>query len=106
MVSTPLAAGVEIPWDHYDEWYILDGSPPADWVPEVFVNYGGWTVVPAEGLGEGDDSWGDRRGLETLQSRFWEQLGRIDPVSYVAMGCLDVFVSRQRGFIERLWSEF
>ena len=105
MVSPPLAEGLDIPHDGYDEWYLLDEPPSSGWQPEVFVNYGGFTLVPTEVLYKSyDPSW-DRHGLnwlDPIQKRFWEQLERLNPVSFIAMGDYDVVVSRRREFIERL----
>jgi hypothetical protein len=48
MVSPPLVEGLDIPLDQYDEWYLLDEPPPHAWRPEVFVSYGGFTLVAIE----------------------------------------------------------
>ncbi len=105
MVSPPLAKGLDIPLDQYDEWYLLDEPPSPEWQPEVFVNYGGFTLVPTEEFPKGDDPTWDRHGLDWLdpiQGRFWGQLEQLSPVSYIAMGDYDVVVSQRREFIERL----
>ena len=41
-------------------------------------------------------------GEIAIQERFWAQMERVDPVSYIAMGDLDVVVSKRREFIENL----
>ncbi len=105
MISPPLAEGLDIPSDGYDEWYILEQPPAPEWQPEIFVNYGGFTVVPPEEIFEIYDPTWDRHGLDWLvpiQERFWEQLERGNPVSYIAIGDHDVVVSQRREFIERL----
>ncbi len=105
MVSPPLVEGLEIPLDQYDEWYLLEQPPASEWQPEVFVNYGGFTIVPTEEILKTYDPTWDRHGLDWLvriQERFWEQMERVNPVSYVAMGDCDVVVSQRRAFIERL----
>jgi hypothetical protein len=105
LVSPPLAEGLEIPHDQYDEWYLLDEPPPSDWSPEVFVNYGGFTLVPIEEIYKTYDPTWDRHGLDYLvpiQERFWAQVERVNPVSYIAMGDQDIVVSRRRDFVEQL----
>jgi hypothetical protein len=105
MISPPLAEGLDIPYDQYDEWYLLDESPPPEWEPEVFVNYGGFTPVASEEINKMYDPTWDRHGLDCLapiQERFWGQLEQVDPISYIAMGDRDVVVSKRREFIEHL----
>lgn len=104
MVSPPIAEGLEIPFDCYDEWYIFE-QLPSDWDPELFVNYVGFTLEsPAETYKTYDPTW-DRHRLDWLvpiQERFWKQIAKVNPVSYVAMGDKDVVVSRCREFVEEL----
>jgi hypothetical protein len=105
MVSPPLAEGLAIPTSEYDEWYLLDEPPSPDWEPEVFVNYGSFTLVPVEELYKTWDPTWDRHGLDWLvpiQERFWDQMERVNPVTYVARGDHDIVVSRRRELIERL----
>jgi hypothetical protein len=105
MVSPPLAEGLDIPYDQYDEWYLLNEPLPPEWEPEVFVNYGGFTLVPVEEIYKTFDPRWERGGLDYLvpiQERFWAQMERVAPVSYIAMGDLDVVVSKRREFIEHL----
>lgn len=64
MVSPPLAEGLEIPFDRYDEWYLLDESPHADWRPEVFVNYGRFTLQPTSAIYKTYDPTWEKIGLE------------------------------------------
>jgi hypothetical protein len=68
----PLAEALEIPYDQYDEWYLLDECPPFGWEPEVFVNYAGFTLVPTEEIKNTHPEW-DECGLDWLaltQERF------------------------------------
>lgn len=105
MISPPLAEGLDIPYDQYDEWYLLDEPLPPEWEPEVFVNYGGFTLVPVEEIYKTFDPTWERGGLDYLvpiQERFWAQMDRVDPESFIAMGDLDVVVSKRREFIEHL----
>ncbi len=97
VVSPPIVAALEVPRGEYDEWYILEGVPPAGWKPEVFVNYGGFMLAP------GSDSrspGGDARG--EMVARFWSQIAGLRPLSYLASGDVDLVVSRNDPFIERL----
>ncbi|MDG3003879.1 hypothetical protein [Paludisphaera mucosa] len=99
MMSPPLAGGLHIPQDDYDEWYLLNEPPRPDWRPEIFVNYSGFSLVPV------DDPTSDRLGLEYLvpiQERFWAQIEQIDPASYIAIGDQDVVVSKHREFIDHI----
>jgi len=105
VVSPPLDDGTVIPRDEYDEWYVLDGPPPHEWQPEIFVNYGGFTLEAVEEIYKTYDPTWDRHGLDYLvpiQERFWAQIERIDPISYIAMGDQDVVVSKRLEFIEHL----
>jgi len=61
--------------------------------------------VPAEELYKRDDPTWSRHGLDglgSIQERFWEQLERVNPVSYIAVGDYDVVVTQRREFIESL----
>jgi hypothetical protein len=105
MISPPLAEGLDIPLNEYDEWYLLDEPPQYGWQPEVFVNYGGFTLVAIEEIYKTFDPTWDRHGLDYLvpiQERFWTQIEQVDPISYIAMGDRDVIVSKRREFIEQL----
>ena len=69
------------------------------------MNYGGFTLVPIEEIYKTFDPTWERGGLNYLvpiQDRFWSQMERVDPVSYIAMGDHDVVVSKRREFIEQL----
>lgn len=105
MVSPPLSATLEIPYDQYDEWYLLNSPSFADDEFEVFVNYGGFTLVP---LDETDTPFYSTLGktslddLAPIQTRFWSQLTNIQPDTYIAMGDLDVIVSRNNNFLEQV----
>jgi hypothetical protein len=108
MVSPPLFEGLAIPSEQYDEWYLLAEPPPPDWEPEVFVNYGGLTLGPAEELHRSLDPTWDRHILEwesALQVRFWTNLERVNAVTYIAIGEKDVVASRRHDFIGQLRSK-
>jgi hypothetical protein len=61
--------------------------------------------VPIEEIYKTYDPTWDRHGLDYLvpiQERFWAQVERVNPVSYIAMGDQDIVVSRRRDFVEQL----
>ena len=104
-LSPPLRAGIEVPHDGYDEWYIFDEQSSPAWSPEVFVNTGGFTVVPVEDIERRRDRTWEAHALDWLipvQERFWNQMARVRPISYVAMGESDVVVTRNRELASRL----
>jgi hypothetical protein len=104
MISPPLTESLEIPYDDWDEWYLVDRPHLAIAQPEFFVNLSGFTLVdPAELVRRQDPTW-DRKGhdwLIPLQERFWEQLLAIGPISYIAMSEVELVVSRDPAFIDR-----
>lgn len=104
-VSPPLAEGLDIPLDEYEEWYLLAEPPPSEWAPEVFVWNACFTLVPVEELYNTYDPTWDKHGLDYLipiQERFWVQIKRVEPVTYIAMGDQFVVVTRRSEFLERL----
>jgi hypothetical protein len=97
MLSPPLQPGLEIPSAECDEWYLFEQEPPPQWKPKLFVNYLGFTVVPINELRRDLDPTWDRNGLdwlEPLQAQFWSEMEMINPVTYVAVACPLVVVSR------------
>ena len=104
MVSPALRDGLEIPSDQYDEWYVLESPVVLPPDLERFVSYGGFNLVDPQVLIESFDPTWDRHGLDYLapiQERFWAQLTRISPATYVAMGDQDVLVSRNKDLVDR-----
>jgi hypothetical protein len=69
----------------FNEWYIFEQSPPATEM-EVFVNWGGFSLCDSR-----YQEWADR---------FWEQLTRFRPESYIAQGTGFTFVARKRDLFE------
>jgi hypothetical protein len=61
----------EVPYCHYSEWYVF-ASPVTFDDYEVFINYGGFSLELPD--------------FETLQERFWSQLERLAPESFLAEG--------------------
>jgi hypothetical protein len=104
-ISPLLIEGMSIPHDQYDEWYLLD-TPKFDKDDfEVFVNYGSFTLVAPADVYKIFDPTSERSGLDWLvpvQERFWFQLERLRPESYVAIGDNDVVVSRNHRFVENV----
>src|SRR5262245_27310669 len=50
MISPPLNESIDLPQDQYDEWYIFPLAAFPEPAPEIFVNYGGFTLVSSEDL--------------------------------------------------------
>lgn len=104
-LSPPLQPGLEIPYAELDEWYVLEAEPPPQWRPNIFVNYLGFTVVPINDLRRDRDPTWDFHGLdwlEPLQAQFWSEMEMINPVTYVAIGCPIVVVSRMPAVVDAI----
>jgi hypothetical protein len=104
-LSPMLRAGMDVPHDGYDEWYIFDEQSSPEWSPEVFVNIGAFTVVPVEEIERRRDPTWEAHAFDWLipvQGRFWKQIVRVRPLSYVAMGERDIIVTRNQEFVSRL----
>lgn len=102
-ISPPIVESVVIPHDQYDEWYVLENAPYFESDIEVFVNYVPFTLVPPTETHKTFDPTWEKCGLESLalaQERFWNQLQRLHPRTFVASGDNDVVVSRDYRFIE------
>lgn len=69
-LSPPIADVSLIPKDHYDEWYVF-ASPTTFEDYEVFVNHGSFSLHDF---------------LVEIQERFWRQLERLAPESFLAEG--------------------
>lgn len=105
MVSPPLVHDLEIPCDQYDEWYIMRTPDFPQSGLEVFVNLGGFTLVVPGEIHKISDATRDKHGqdyLGQLQERFWAQIERLQPESYIASGDNDIVVSRNRAFMEHV----
>jgi len=101
MVSPPLEVGLDIPNDQYDEWYIFDDDSPRNQDFERFINYGGFNLADPRATTATFDSTWERDGLDWLypmQERFWRQMEKLSPVSYIGSGDNDVIVTRQESF--------
>jgi hypothetical protein len=101
-ISPPVVPSLVIPHDRYDEWYVVGLPSFHEFDFEVFVNYGAFSLYPVERIQSGCDTSEvkiDIEWLGLLQQRFWSQMQRLSPESYVAMGDNDIVVSRNAAFI-------
>jgi hypothetical protein len=106
-ISPPIEDSLVIPRDQYDEWYLVENPTLLESDIEVFVNYGAFSLVPPTETYKTCDPACEKSGLEWLtlaQQRFWAQLQRIQPRTFVASGGNDIVVSRDHGFIEAVRS--
>jgi hypothetical protein len=105
MVSPPLTSETTIPSDCYDEWYVFDGDHSTFGVAERFVSFGSFTLAdPRKMAATFDPTW-EISGLDWLypiQERFWSQVDRHFPLSYIASGDNDIVVTRKPGFAARV----
>ncbi|MGB7538054.1 MAG: hypothetical protein WBM17_05915 [Anaerolineales bacterium] len=81
--SPPIAHPDDLPHDQYDEWYIYPNRKKID-PPEVFIHYGGFRLRYYAADIE----------MHGLLERFWLQMERLQPDSYLAEGDSLIFVTR------------
>ena len=101
MVSPPLTARLDIPCDTHDEWYVFRDVPRLLAIEERYVNYFGFTLANPRELAESQDPTWDPRNYDWLipiQLRFWANIERLDPSSYVCSGDADVIVTQDAAF--------
>ena len=104
MVSPLIDRNLDIPNDEYSEWYILDQPDALQSEFEVFVNYWNFTLMSIEERNSTfDPTWertlpGDEWLVEA-QGRFWSQLLRIHPETFIASGRNTVIASSNAPFI-------
>ncbi len=79
----------ELPCDQYDEWYIFPSRTEIDPL-EVFVNYSGFRLRYYAADIE----------LHGLLQRFWLQMERLQPESYLAEGESLMLATRDAGLYE------
>lgn len=104
MVSPPLTPDTDLPCDGYDEWYIFSSLPTKFDFMDRYVNYEGFNLACPHALAESQDPTWDRKHydwLGPLQQRFWEQMHRAEPTSYVASGAADIVVTRHPDFFRQ-----
>lgn len=104
MVSPSIKGYLGFPWDEDGELYILDQPDALQSEFEVFVNYWNFTLVSIEERNSTfDPTWertvpGDEWLVEA-QRRFWSQLLRIHPETFIARGRNTVIASSNAPFI-------
>lgn len=105
MVSPPLEEGIDVPYDEFDEWYIFDDDRSRLSDVERFVNYSGFNLADPRAMAESFDPTWERSGLDWLypiQERFWQQIDRLAPMSYISSGDRDVVVTKCHSFAESI----
>lgn len=88
--------------NQYDEWLIFKSSPKGLGDVEIFVNYGGFSIAPKESIYAPWDSTWDKSALDIdreMRERFWSQLARIAPESYLAEGDAFLFASQNSSLV-------
>jgi len=84
VLYVPSLSSVDLlPYDNYDEWYLFE-TPCRLPNFEVFITYGGFNLAPEPEVAD---------YLNPILERFWAQLSRIRPESYVADGDFFVFAT-------------
>src|SRR5262249_26815429 len=96
-ISPKLTAKDDVPCGEWDEWYVVAEPSFRHVSVEVFVNYGCFTLASPQ--------FSAQDSLVEQQERFWRQLERIAPVTFVAMGDNDIVVSRLPEFINAIRDE-
>jgi hypothetical protein len=93
----------------WDEWYIFDRPRVFDNY-EIFIDHGNFSLRDPEFLTENPNVTWDKSAAEAQmqieverQSRFWRQIKRIRPKTYVSQGGPSlVFVTRDKTLFDRL----
>ena len=110
--SPRIADPRELPHDGYDEWYVL--LRPTDLErSEVFVNYDGFGLQSPTALLDQLHPTCDRSlaleqrdWLAACQERFWNQLARLQPETYLAEGDNLICVTRNEQAFDDLCKFF
>ncbi|HNC08118.1 MAG TPA: hypothetical protein PLX14_05390 [Anaerolineales bacterium] len=82
---------VDLPTGEYDEWYVYPTASRPE-VIEVFINYSLFNLSGAFAIPESAE----------LAERFWSQLERLAPESYLAEGEQLHFVTRNRSLYKQV----
>jgi hypothetical protein len=94
----------------WDEWYLfpVPHAPERFAAVEVFVNYSNFGLSEPEALlgpsHREDDPVARRRAVEcvtAMQGRFWEQLTRLGPETFIAFGDRLVVVTKDRSLFDK-----
>ncbi len=75
----------------FDEWYVFERAVPPGEI-EAFVNWSGFRLY--------DHEW------KWCTDRFWEQMARLAPESYIADGTVFTFATRNAGLFTEVLSAF
>jgi hypothetical protein len=105
MVSPPLTSQLDIPCDTHDEWYVFRKLPDSFNLAERYVNYFGFTLANPRELSETQDPTWDRTNFDWLipiQERFWADIERLNPSSYVCSGDAEIVVTQDTTFAARI----
>lgn len=80
-------------WECYSEWYVFTSSNAFITDFEVFINYGAFYLQDCE--------------FPEMLERFWNQLEKISPESYLADGSYTIFVTRNKSLFDRvtIWAK-
>jgi hypothetical protein len=81
--SPEILQAKDLPHEQYDEWYVFPGRKEID-PPEVFVNYSGFRLR----------YYTSNLTLHGLMERFWLQMERLRPESYLAEGDCLIFATQ------------
>lgn len=94
-VSPKSAVPSSLPLGEWDEWFVFEEMPCVQ-SPEVFINYGGFSLQP-----DPKDQW-----QQAMLERFWGQLAEWWPESHLAEGDNLICVTRAEGPIPQLFQYF
>ncbi|MFS2034679.1 hypothetical protein ACEN8I_11700 [Polaromonas sp. CT11-55] len=105
MLSPPLHAGLTLPSEQYDEWWVFELAQQAEALPayDCFVNRTAWTLRTLEEIESAYDPTWERGRLEWLgvmQERFWSMVRSYRPVAYIADGDSLIVASNSRRLLE------
>jgi hypothetical protein len=91
-LSPKITSVRQVPYHQYDERYIFENPPLESMLEdiEVFINFGGFSLI-----GE---------FVDEIQKRFWLQMMRLKPESYLAEGDNLIFVTKNRDIFRRISS--
>ena len=105
MVSPPLTRSFHIPSGEYDEWYVFQPLPISINAADCYVKFLGFNLADPRAMAASQDPTWDPRNYDWLvpiQDRFWSDLERLAPTSYIASGESDIVVSRDPEFVRRV----
>lgn len=111
-ISPRITDAEQIPFEWFDEWYIFD-KPTVPTDVEVFVNYGTFSLgdprpaVSTMYIGTNAETTAQLvEGALELQQKFWAQIERIKPKSYMSNGNSFTFVTQDSGLFSKIVGAF